>query len=413
MQTRRRSGPRAERGRGHVAMVALALAAALGLVGSGVYTVQRVAGGSATTYQPAQLLGPGAGPAAGSGGGATVTAGGPVRASARAGACPAAAELSTREALAQTLMLGVPSPTRRQLRDLLAGEAPLGGLFLHGDGKKVLTDGRLKVAKKAAVRPMLAADDEGGRVQRLEFADSMPSARDQKRTMTPAEVRDLAADRGAALRRYGITVDLAPVVDISSQRSGEVIGDRSYSADPATALRYARAFAAGLQEAGVLPVLKHFPGHGRAKGDSHEGTATTPKVASLRERDWKPYRALSDSGAAVMMGHLRVPGLSSKKLPSSVDPAVYRALREEIGFDGLVITDELASMAAVADRFGLRAAVRRALAAGADMALFLGDPDEVRPLLRGLTKDVRAGKLDADRVREAAGRVVAAKDACG
>lgn len=324
-------------------------------------------------------------------------------------ACANPAVMPLRAALAQALMVGVVAPSRKELTQL--AELGIGGLFLHGDGTKELTDGRLKRLEAAAVPVLVSADDEGGRVQRIEaLAGSMRSAAKQSRTLSPDEVRALARKRGARLLQYGITMDLAPVVDLGS--SNPAIGDRSYSGKPDRVVRYAGAFAAGLRDAGLLPTIKHFPGHGRAVGDSHQGQAVTPPVASLRERDWVPYRALSGTGVAVMMGHLTVPGLSTKGLPSSLDAALYSVLRTEIGFSGLVVTDELSAMKAVRERFGLREALRRALGAGADLALFFAEPARVPLLLDKLEADVRHGLLPEARVREAAGRVLAAKR-CG
>lgn len=326
-------------------------------------------------------------------------------------ACAAADTLPLRAAVAQTLMLGVSTPSRAQLRTLTRGRAPLGGLFLHGDSAKVLTDGRLTVLRRAAIPPLVAADDEGGRVQRLKFHRDLPSAREQAR-MTPRQVREMAARRGISLARYGITMNLAPVVDLGGQKRGAVIGDRAYSTDPAKVARYAGAFAAGMAQAGVLPSLKHFPGHGRARGDSHAGQATTPGVDQLRAKDWVPFRDLGPEVGSVMMGHLRVPGLSSPGLPASLDPRLYQVLRREIGFSGLVITDELAAMRAVRDRFGLREAVRRAIGAGADVALFFAKPSAIPGLVDSLLRDIRAGRLSEARVREAAARVLSSKNAC-
>ena len=322
--------------------------------------------------------------------------------------CGDAAALPLRAALAQTLMVGVSGPSRAELTGL--AKAGIGGVFLHGNGTRELTDGRLKRLAAAAVPPLVSADDEGGRVQRISPpAGSMRSARKQAQMSSDA-VRKLGYKRGSQLVRYGITMNLAPVVDLGS--SNPAIGDRSYGGTPDRVTRYAGAFAAGLREAGVLPTLKHFPGHGRAVGDSHRGPAVTPPVASLREQDWLPYRTLGATGVAVMVGHLTVPGLSTKGLPSSLDPAIYRALRTEVGFGGLVVTDELSEMKAVRDRFGLREAIRRALAAGADLALFFAEPTRVPRLIRALEADVKAGGLPEARVREAAGRMLAAKN-CG
>lgn len=320
--------------------------------------------------------------------------------------CADPTTMPLRAALAQALMVGTTAPTRKELA--LLAEVGIGGVFLHGDGTRELTDGRLQRMTRAPVPPLVSADDEGGRVQRIAaLAGSMRSARKQTQTMSPAEVRELARKRGTKLMTYGITMNLAPVVDLGGSNSA--IGDRAYASRPGTVSRYAGAFAAGLRDAGVLPALKHFPGHGRAVGDSHEGQAITPPVASLRAKDWAPYRTLRATGSAVMVGHLTVPGLSTEGLPSSLDPAVYRALRTEIGFSGLVVTDELSAMKAVRDRFGLREAVRRSLGAGADLALFFAEPAAVPRLLDRLTVDVKQGRLPEARVREAAGRVLAVK----
>ncbi|HUR73204.1 MAG TPA: glycoside hydrolase family 3 N-terminal domain-containing protein [Sporichthya sp.] len=324
-------------------------------------------------------------------------------------ACADPATMPLRAALAQTLMVGAAAPSRKELS--LLAELGIGGVFLHGDGSKELTDGRLQRLAAAAVRPLVSVDDEGGRVQRIQaLAGSMRSARNQSQTLSTDQVRALARKRGERLLRYGITMDLAPVVDLGG--SNPAIGDRSYSGRPKRVTRYAGAFAAGLRDAGVMPTLKHFPGHGRAVGDSHRGQAVTPPVASLRERDWVPYHALVGTGVAVMMGHLTVPGLSSKGLPASLDPAVYRVLRTEIGFSGLIVTDELSNMKAVRDRFGLHEALRRALAAGADLTLFFAEPERVPRLLSRLESDVTHGRLSEARVREAAQRILAAKS-CG
>lgn len=336
----------------------------------------------------------------------------PARLSAAATPTPSCADAATmpvRAALAQVLMVGVAAPSRKELA--LLAQVGIGGVFLHGDGTRELTDGRLERLAAAAVPPLVSADDEGGRVQRISaLAGSMRSARKQAQTMTPDQVRELARKRGAKLLKYGITMDLAPVVDLGSSNSA--IGDRAYAGRANMVSRYAGAFAAGLRDAGVLPALKHFPGHGRAVGDSHQGQAVTPHVESLRAKDWAPYRTLRATGTAVMVGHLSVPGLSTRGLPSSLDPAVYQALRTEIGFTGLVVTDELSEMKAVRDRFGLREALRRALAAGADQALFFADPARVPTLLDRLEVDVKRGRLPEARLREAAARVLAVKR-CG
>lgn len=214
------------------------------------------------------------------------------------------------------------------------------------------------------------------------------------------------------MRGLGITVDFAPVVDVSDQPDDTVIGDRSFSADPAKVTEYAGAYARGLRDAGVLPVLKHFPGHGHGSGDSHTNSVTSPPLADLQTNDLVPYRTLTtEAPVAVMVGHLEVPGLTGSD-PASLSPAAYGLLRSGgyggPGFNGLVYTDDLSSMAAINQRYGVSAAVLKALQAGADNALWI-TTDEVPAVLDGLVKAVEDGELSMGSVDAALQRNSAVK----
>ncbi|MGJ7439983.1 glycoside hydrolase family 3 N-terminal domain-containing protein [Aquipuribacter sp. MA13-6] len=324
--------------------------------------------------------------------------------------CPSAAALSLRQQLAQTLFLGVDGGSDDDVRSLVAGDEPVGGVFVRGESTTVFTSGVLLDLGEPPTAPLVAVDDEGGRVQRLDaLAGDLPSAKELG-VLTPPQVRALAEERGRALADVGVTVDFAPVVDLGGQADGEVIGDRAFAESADDVAADAGAFADGLRAAGVLPTLKHFPGHGRADGDSHVSRVTTPPWSELLERDVVPYRVLPEEGeVAVMVGHLDVPGLSSSPdVPSSLDPAVYDALRGEVGFEGLVVTDDLSNMRAVRDGFGQLEAARRALQAGADMALLVA-PEDLGDLLDELEVEVAEGRLDEDRVVSAAGAVLRAK----
>ena len=323
----------------------------------------------------------------------------------------AIAALPLRDRLAQLLAVGVSAASADEALSVVRSEQ-VGGLFLTGDATGLLTGGTLRQVRAAApIPPMVAVDDEGGRVQRVAALEgSIPSAREMAATMTPQQVYELALRRGKALADRGVTANFAPVLDVSSQPADTAIGDRSFSADPKVVTRYAGAFARGMRDAGILPTFKHFPGQGHAQGDSHTGTATTPPLAELAKVDLVPYRKLldGDSGAAVMLGHLNVPGLTEPGVPASLSPATVRLLREKLGFDGLIITDDLYAMDAIRDRYGLAEAARRALAAGVDMALMI-NADRLGPVLDHLTEAVATGTLPEKRVNEAVDHVLTAK----
>jgi len=313
--------------------------------------------------------------------------------------------------LAQLLMVGVDAQGGNEA-DAIVTRYGVGGVFVGGQASGIFTDGSLaRLATVGPVPPLVAVDEEGGRVQRIDqIAGPVPSARAMAQTMTPAQVRDIAAQRGRALRDAGVTMDLAPVVDVSSQSSTQVIGDRSFSDDPGVVSEYAGAFADGLRDAGVVPVLKHFPGHGHATGDSHRQAAVTPPVVELEASDLVPYRNLI--GAApigVMTGHLDVPGLTAQDEPASVSPnAVRDLLRTKLGYDGFVITDDLSEMAAVRQTYSVPEATLRALAAGSDMALLVSN-SQVPDLLSFLADAVAAHRLDETQINRSVQRVLAIK----
>lgn len=352
-------------------------------------------------------------------------AAGPVssaRPTAASAACAATIRgMSLRDRLASLLVVGVtgPADAQRAVRD-----QHVGGLFLQSStDPSIYEGGRLRAIARSGPRPVLVSiDQEGGRVSRLaDLGIDSPSARELARTSTPAEVRAIARRMGEGMRKLGITVDFAPDADVSDQPADSVIGDRSFSDDPATVATYAGAFADGLRDAGIMPVFKHFPGHGHGSGDSHTGTVRTPSLSRLRTDDLLPYRTLLPGPArgpatGVMVGHLIVPGLTGDELPASISPAAMRMLRTGVGyggpaFDGPIFTDDLSGMAAISDRYGISEAVVRAIAAGADHALWLST-SAVPQVLDALTAAVRSGRIPAAQVDRSVARALRTSGAC-
>ncbi|MCG5432038.1 glycoside hydrolase family 3 protein [Mycobacterium sp. MYCO198283] len=311
------------------------------------------------------------------------------------------AALPLRDRVAQLLMVGV---TGADDARAVVSEHHVGGIFVGSWTDLSLLGAPLaEIADAAGPLPLaVSVDEEGGRVSRLAgLIGSQPSARVLAATKTPEEVRGIAAERGRAMRALGITVDFAPVVDVTDAPDDTVIGDRSFGSDPATVTRYAHAYAQGLSDAGVTPVLKHFPGHGHASGDSHAQGVVSPDLAQLKAVDLVPYRELTTlPGVAVMVGHLQVPGLTGGD-PASLSPAAYGLLRSGgyggPGFPGVVFTDDLSSMRAVSDRYGVADAALKSLQAGADVALWVTTA-QVPAVVDRLAAAVKAGELDEGKV---------------
>ncbi len=289
--------------------------------------------------------------------------------------------MSTRDKLAQLLMVGVTDAVDARR---VVGDQHVGGIFITSwTDLSMLTNGTLTAIAHSAGPLQLAVsvDEEGGRVERLSsLIGSAPSARMLAQTQSAQEVYQLALERGQNMRKYGITIDFAPVVDVTDAPDDTVIGDRSFSSNPARVTQYAGAYARGLRDAGLLPVLKHFPGHGRASGDSHTGGVVTPPLAELISLDLEPYRTLvAQAPVGVMIGHMQVPDLTGDD-PASLSTAAVTLLRNGTGygappFNGPVFTDDLSTMKAITDRYDVPDAVLKALQAGADTALWVTDTE--------------------------------------
>lgn len=310
--------------------------------------------------------------------------------------------LTQRQKLAQLLTVGVTGTA--DALDIVKSEG-IGGIFIGSwTDESMLANGEVPQVEDASAIPlMVTIDEEGGRVSRVdELFGPDPSAREVAQTMTTDQTYQMALERGRELKSLGITVNFAPDVDVSSQPADSVIGDRSFSDDPEVVTRYAEAYAQGMREAGILPVLKHFPGHGSASGDSHTGAVTTPPLDQLQTSDLVPYRNLVDTEVGVMLGHLSVPGLTTNGLPASLSPEAVSLLREGTGYDappftGPIFTDDLSGMKAITDRYDIAQAVEQALKSGVTVALWL-TTDDVPRVLDHLEQAVSSGRLPAAQV---------------
>ncbi|TWS21904.1 glycoside hydrolase family 3 protein [Tsukamurella sputi] len=323
------------------------------------------------------------------------------------------AKLSMREKAGQLLMVGVKDAADARR----AVQQGVGGVFIGSwTDRSVFSGGTLQaVAKAGKVPAMVSVDEEGGRVSRVPGAN-LVSARQLAKTMTVAQARAEGERVGRLMKSMGITVDFAPDADVSAQPADSVIGDRSYSDDPAVVVKYSQAFAAGLRDGGVYPVFKHFPGHGSSSGDSHQGGVSVPPLNQLKQKDLIPFRAAVDAGdAGVMVGHLTVPGLTEPGLPTSLSPATMRLLRDGAGygakrFDGPIFTDDLSGMKAITNEFSVPQAVTKALEAGADVALWIST-DQLGAALDAVEAAVKAKRIPAKQLDDSVLRVARAKHA--
>jgi beta-N-acetylhexosaminidase len=289
----------------------------------------------------------------------------------------------------------------------------LGGVLLFA--RNVVGPSQLASLSAAlrAERPtvLVAMDEEGGDVTRLEAAagSSYPGNLALGVAADPALTRAVGAAIGADLAAAGINLDTAPVADLNADPRNPVVGVRSFGADPAQVAAHTAAMVEGLQGQGVAACAKHFPGHGGTAVDSHEAVPTVADDADSLAAALLPFRAAIAAGTrCVMTAHIVVPAWDA--VPATLSRRILTGLlREELGFDGLAITDGL-EMAAVRGTVGLASGAVRAVAAGADLLCVgggLAGEDTVELLADALAGAVRAGRLPEERLAEAAGRVAA------
>jgi len=290
----------------------------------------------------------------------------------------------------------------------LSSEQPWGFiLFKRNIAEQAQIHALVQAFRRAVGRPdaPVLIDQEGGRVQRMGPPnwDKFPSARAIGDLYRADPLAGLKAARAAGawlaadLAEVGITVDCVPVLDVPQPGSHAVIGDRAYGEDPQEIAVIARAVAQGLIEGGVLPVIKHMPGHGRAEADSHHALPrVAAPLAELERTDFVPFAALADLPLA-MTAHVVYEAVDPGHPATLSAKVIAEVVRGAIGYDGLVMTDDL-SMQALSGSLSQRA--QAAIAAGCDMLLHCnGRLDEMRevaeaaPLLAGKAETRAAAAL--------------------
>jgi beta-N-acetylhexosaminidase len=264
---------------------------------------------------------------------------------------------------------------------------------------------------------MVMTDEEGGAIQRMaNLVGSLPWADDMADQMSPAMITEQVDQVATRMAADGVNMDLAPVVDIDGREvtpgPSDADGMRSFGGDPDVVTQDGLAYARGLEQGGVIPVLKHFPGLGGASGNTDTGPAHTLSWSTLQRGALSPFEAGIGAGVpAVLVSNATVPGLTA--LPASLSPAVMQdILVGQLNFQGLIMTDSLSVKAISAAGFTVPTAAVQALRAGADMVMFTlpvgtAETDAIfRTVVDAVVAAVAAGTLSRDRLLAAAGQVL-------
>ena len=256
-------------------------------------------------------------------------------------------------------------------------------------------------------------DEEGGTVARIANNDGfdVPRVGDMSDVGASGD-SGLAYEKGQTVGTYltelGFNVDFAPDADVLGYDGYELLMYRSFGTDPYLVSDMASAFRNGLEETGIRAVYKHFPGHGAASGDSHEGYVQVEKTMDeLKGWDLIPFRGGIEDGLGwIMVGHITLPNATQDGLPASLSKEVVTGLlREEMGYDGIVITDAM-NMGAIAENYSSADAAVLALQAGVDLILV---PADFESAYQGVLDAVRDGRLSEERINESMRRILHAK----
>lgn len=311
---------------------------------------------------------------------------------------------------------GVTEMTAQMRRTL--EEYPVGGVALFG--KNIVSPKQLirlnqELQAASPIPLFLAVDEEGGAVARLANHEAFDLPKYESAAAVAADgdvsaARDMGKTIGGYLKSYGFNMDFAPDADVNTNPDNPVIGTRSFSRDAAVAAEMAGAMADGLRQEHIIPVFKHFPGHGDTAQDSHNGMAVSEKTkAEMARCEWVPFLK-ADESACIMIGHISTPNLTGDLLPASLsEQTVTGILRKELGFRGVILTDSL-EMGAIAEEYGAKDAAVLAFRAGCDIILM---PEDLPEAFHAVLDEVESGRISQERLDDSVRRILRLKKEYG
>jgi beta-N-acetylhexosaminidase len=326
--------------------------------------------------------------------------------------------LSDEQKVAQLLIVGVSGAVdsaalRRSVKEWGVGGVVLYARNIESSAQVQRLTAAIADHADGAVTPFIAVDQEGGIVKRLRFdVPILPSAMAISATRSPELARRAGAAVGTALRQLGFTMNFAPVLDVLSVSENPSIGTRAFGSDAALVAMMGSAFVVGQDSAGIISVGKHFPGLGGVREDTHKALPRLDATLEvLRHRDLVPFReAIAKDLKAIMTGHIALPQITERAdLPATLSRRVAtNLLRDELGFNGILITDAL-QMDALPHKDDVASLALDALLAGSDMVITVGTSDEREQVFHGLRAAYQDGRLPKARVRQALRRILEVK----
>ena len=321
-------------------------------------------------------------------------------------------KMSLEDQIAQLMMVAMyPKKGKEHDQEIenLIKEYHIGGLIVFQGSPYLVTTKLNKFQASSKIPLITSIDGEWGPAMRLTNIPAFPKAMALGAVSDDSLIYQMGAEIANELKRMGIFINFAPVVDVNNNPNNPVIGIRSFGENPDQVIQKANLYMSGMQDNGVMAVLKHFPGHGDTDTDSHK---SLPEILHERARldsiELKPFRALIDSGAmGVMTAHLHVPALDSNKSSiSSLSPLVINELlKDELGFEGLIFTDAL-NMKGASETYGSGKVEVAALKAGNDILLM---PKDVSVAIESILKAIENKELSKKQIKRSCRKVLTQK----
>ncbi|WP_379127176.1 beta-N-acetylhexosaminidase [Paenibacillus sp. sgz500958] len=328
------------------------------------------------------------------------------------------AGMSLEDKIGQMLLVGIEGTALDANAKRMITEDKVGGIILYANNISDLPGmvkliNQLKNSNTNNAAPLfISVDQEGGKVSRLpkEFV-AIPSNKAVGDTGKVSLARTMGQLLGKELRLSGFNMDFAPVLDVNSNPKNPVIGDRSFGSAASLVTKMGIAEMTGLRSAGVIPVVKHFPGHGDTGVDSHLELPVVNKTpAQLSKLEWIPFQAaVREQAEAVMVAHILFPKLDPDKPASLSKPIIGDLLRTKMGFKGVVITDDL-TMGAIMKHYSLSTAAVDTIKAGSDILLIAHGYDNERAVVEQIQHSVEDGTIPESRIDESVLRILTLKN---
>lgn len=302
----------------------------------------------------------------------------------------------------------------KTMRDV-SKDYPVGGMILYAHN--IVDEAQLGefIAEIRTLNgsPLLAIDEEGGRIARIANNENFDVPKYESMAAIaesgdPSEAYKAAFTIGSYVKKYGFDIDYAPVADVNTNPENIVIGARAFSDDPETAAEFVVSYLNGLDSAGVIGTLKHFPGHGDVKTDTHSGYAETNKTwEEMLECEMIPFKAGIEAGAQMIMtAHIAAPKVTGDDLPATLSSVILQdKLRGELEFKGIIVTDAM-DMGAITTQFGNAEAAIKSIQAGVDVVLCSKDFTQV---FDAVVNAVEKGDIKETRIDESVKRILELK----